>query len=105
MDAATTAWVAGIIEGEGSIGLSRSGAPNIQVTMTDQDVIDRLHKVTGVGRVCVLGVRSAHHRQAYKWQVWAQADARALLLSLLPWFGVRRTARTAEVLGDTNTRG
>jgi hypothetical protein len=45
------AWLAGIIEGEGTFG--RVGRPGgqIRVVMTDQDVIHRLHAITGLGLI------------------------------------------------------
>jgi len=49
MTAPEAAWLAGILEGEGSFLSGKSIA--IQVTMTDLDVLERLQPITGLGRV------------------------------------------------------
>lgn len=53
-----TAWIAGILEGEGCIspGTAHVGRPagdrwTIQVVMSDEDIIYRLHSLLGVGKV------------------------------------------------------
>ena len=49
------AWFAGIVEGEGTFSSQgRHGSrrrPEIAVSMTDEDVIRRCHRITGVGGV------------------------------------------------------
>lgn len=51
-DPVDIAWVAGIIEGEGSIQTrSNANGLNVVVQMTDEDVIRRLRDVTSIGRV------------------------------------------------------
>ena len=45
------AWVAGIFEGEGCLYKDprRKKDHKLQVVMTDKDIVERLHRITGVG--------------------------------------------------------
>jgi hypothetical protein len=55
MTATDIAWLAGIIEGEGTFGRKGHPAGQVRVQMTDEDVIDRLHSLTGVGQSILEG--------------------------------------------------
>lgn len=89
------AWAAGIIEGEGYIGArplgARSAGLQIQVGMTDQDVVQRLMDVLGRGNVTGPYSRSSapHHKSIWNYGVYGK-DAYAILVALYPWFGSRR---------------
>lgn len=89
------AWVAGIVEGEGSFHI-KNGCPYIQVQMTDKDVVERLrgymgaterkpwrrkdgHKV--VYSCCLTGVK------AIQW-----------MMTLYVLMGERRKAKIAEII-------
>jgi len=61
------AWLAGILEGEGSF-ISK-GQARIQVAMTDQDIITRLAELTGVGRVYAVRRQKPHHKDSWLWTV------------------------------------
>lgn len=103
-------WVAGIIEGEGSFAVrsktnpttgntSRSG--QIQVAMTDPDILRRLAEVTGVGHVNGPYVRptdKAHWKPLYHWTVSRKSDLARILLAIYPLLGERRKQRVAAVL-------
>jgi hypothetical protein len=45
------AWFVGLFEGEGCIGLSSIGRPTVTISMTDEDVIRRAHRICGLGHV------------------------------------------------------
>lgn len=107
MTEAEIAWVAGIVEGEGCITLvkrqtKRPDAPRntgrLTVKMNDEDIIRRLHSLTGVGTVC------RESRGQFAWQVQKRADVPPILRTLLPWMGARRTARINEVLAAHEER-
>jgi hypothetical protein len=106
MNDVETAWVAGIVEGEGSIfahRIVRGGRayiyPRLAVSMTDQDILLRLQAVTGVG--CIYGPYETGFKPKWAWHVTAKADARALLIVIRPYMGIRRTAKIDEVLAET----
>lgn len=96
MTAAEIAWVAGIIEGEGSFCYKNGVA--IQVTMTDQDVIERLQRITGLGRIYAIKPRAEHHKPAWMWSVQRRAHIRHIIRCTLPWLGDRRTVAARRLL-------
>lgn len=92
------AWVAGIVEGEGWIGHDkRSVTPKIKVHMTDEDVIRRLHKITGVGNVS-RPYPLPSGKLSWTWRVERPRQSAGLLMTLLPFLGERRFNKAKEVL-------
>lgn len=96
MTEAQTAWVAGIVEGEGSISWVGKQGVRVKVAMTDEDVVRRLLTYTGVGTVG--GPYDGTNKPRWSWYVGAKEDVWWLLMALLPWFGERRTARAIEAI-------
>jgi hypothetical protein len=90
------AWVAGILEGEGSFVSSKSIA--IQVTMTDLDILQRLRQLTGVGRIYSITRRKDIHKDAWIWAVQRRAHIRHVINAVLPWLGERRTLAARRLL-------
>lgn len=96
------AWVAGIIEGEGSIVCPTTPSTKVVVTvrMTDVDVIQHLFDVTGIGRVN--GPYQPKGKNYYKpywqWVVTQTADCSRLLLAVYPLLHSRRQAKVAEAV-------
>ena len=90
------AWVAGILEGEGSFVSSQS--VSIRVTMTDLDILERLQKVTGVGRIYDTTRRKDTHKEAWIWTVQRRAHIRHIIEAVLPWLGKRRTVAANKLL-------
>jgi hypothetical protein len=90
------AWLAGIYDGEGSLSYSKhSNAWVLSVNMTDQDVIDHLAQVTGVG---VVAPRKLYpnRKQQWQWRVNMRVQQAVLLRAMHPWLSARRRARIAE---------
>jgi len=95
-------WLAGIIEGEGSIVL-REGPKNshwavIRVAMTDLDIVMRLRKVTGRGKLTYIQPTQPHHKPQYQWALGARADVTAILRLIYPLMGHRRKERITAAL-------
>ncbi len=101
------AWLAGLLEGEGSFFLHRtrpSGAkrdyyyPTIVVTMTDADVIQRAARAmecpSAVRTIAPAGVSKKTGYRA----VLRGAAAVRLMRALLPMMGVRRSSKIVELL-------
>jgi hypothetical protein len=108
MTAAETAWVAGVFEGEGTFTYrTYSGTGRNQITlrivMTDLDVIERLHTLTGVGNLYgpytskQLKQDGTKRKSSYHWAITTQSDVIALGNALYPWLGERRKAKFLEV--------
>jgi len=98
MTEAQVAWLAGILEGEGSFLVRRNGSGVIQVAMTDRDIIDRLVEVTGAGRIHSRTPAKPHHRPAWVWHVRRHTHVVHIVTAVLPWLGERRTIAANKVL-------
>ena len=92
MSPCEAAWVAGIVDGEGTItvrtkpypGGKRYQVASISVPNTDVSMIARLVECTGIGRVG-MNVRPSHKRKRiWRWQT-DQQQAAAVVRQLLPW--------------------
>lgn len=108
MNAAETAWLAGIIEGEGTIVWHAVNSVAINVFMTDEDVLQRCHAVSGVGtlRGPYTATRRPSQKPIWKWSVTRADDVVTFLTAIRPWMGQRRTARIDLALDRlANTRG
>jgi hypothetical protein len=97
------AWLTGIVEGEGTFGRAGRLGGQVRVVMTDQDVIQRLQLVTGLGLVHNRGRRSAHHKIAWEWAVTRRENVRSLAEELSP-FLLRRRRESLQFIFDTAGR-
>ncbi len=101
------AWIAGLLEGEGSFGVSNRKKDGytcrVAVTMTDEDTILRAHALSGVGRVYgPYPVKNSNlgpgpYKDRYQWVVQGKTAAE-LMQGVLPFMSERRSARINEVL-------
>lgn len=100
------AWLAGLFEGEGSVKDNNSWNPNahsvvISITSTDFDVIERIHSLTGVGKVVFRKRANAKHpkwKPVKTWRVGARDDVIFILEGIGPWLLSRRGKRVDEAL-------
>jgi hypothetical protein len=89
------AWIAGIVEGEGCYSYSKS--PNIQVSMTDGDVIDKLHALMAGSSRHSPWMRKDGYKPVHTLVVHG-SDAIGWMMTLYSFMGVRRRARIREIL-------
>lgn len=96
---AETAWLAGIIEGEGSI-ITEGRRVRISIQMTDEDIIQRVAKMWS--RVPTTHVPNAPEGKQWKTTyvtgVGASEDVQKVLEVLLPWLGIRRSEKARQAL-------
>lgn len=98
-------WLAGIIEGEGWIG-NRNGRPTIQVIMTDEDVVRRVHEWSGgLGTVVGPSTPKDQRKPYWSWRITARDDAAAFIATISPYLGARRRARAQAVLAAYQEAG
>jgi len=92
MTTTETAWLAGIYEGEGCLHKDKrkKATYRINIVMTDKDIIERLVRVSGIGKVGSQTKQEAHHKDQYRWTVHKKQDIRSVLSSILPYLGDRR---------------
>lgn len=95
------AWLAGLIDGEGCISLTRRSPQNrarsvnydyrliLKVTMCDLATIKRCREITGVGTIHTQAVQKKHYSKSYIWfcSTW---DAELVIEALLPWFVTKK---------------
>lgn len=100
MTEAEIAWLAGIIEGEGSIYWDKrsKNSVRISVSMTDEDVVRRIHALVGVGAVSVKTRPTVTGKLVYRWDAGHKLEVRPLLVSVRPWMGLRRGAKIDEAI-------
>jgi hypothetical protein len=100
------AWAAGLFEGEGCIYIryearwwrSRYGSNylQLQLKMTDSDVVERFYEIVNEGAIYIERQRK-NRKQLWRWYATNRTAAKVLLM-LLPYLGSRRTAKAHESL-------
>jgi hypothetical protein len=95
------AWLAGLLEGEGTFGTVRRAtgqvAPIVKVKMTDLDVIQRAQGIMGIRRYTIEKVSQPQYKPQYLIRLTGKRAA-ALMLVLLPHMGERRAAKIREII-------
>lgn len=96
-------WLAGILEGEGSFGLTRCHVkgkcykyPLIQLNMTDEDIVERVAKLYGSLYRGYRGAKPGNKNRFSTTLTNKRADE--LMRVLYPIMGKRRQKRIREVL-------
>jgi hypothetical protein len=101
------AWLAGLLEGEGSFTALRSVSESrpsqkyrVSVFMTDRDVLERLVEYTGVGPI--RAVKETPNRLGTKplfcWTTQRLLEVRDICIQVRPWMGQRRGERIDTIL-------
>lgn len=96
------AYAAGILDGEGSIGLAKAKGrmpyPVVTVDSTDRELLEWLMDSFG-GSLVIKKKAQEHHRQAWTWRLKDRA-ALAFLEALLPYLRINRKIFRAKLLVD-----
>jgi hypothetical protein len=93
--AAQRAWLAGLLEGEGSFHC-RGGCPRIALEMTDEDVVARYASIIGAGYQRRLPTE-ARHKVSYICSAYGDR-ATLIMRDILPYMGERRSTKIQEHL-------
>lgn len=98
------AWVAGLLEAEGSFSGPAESCNTLKVhcTMTDKDVIDRLSSLMG-GRVISLSSLPSG-KVPFRWHTTNSPDALRCMEEVLPHMHNRRTQRIEACLNEFKER-
>jgi hypothetical protein len=96
------AWLAGLLEGEGSFFVQkrpdrRRDQARVYLAMTDEDVVRRAASLMGAPSVQRRVRREDHWKDQYV-AVVTGSKATAVMRSILPHLGERRAARVREIL-------
>lgn len=97
-----TAWVAGLLEGEGSfLAVGRPEAPKrprVSMQSTDLDVLTRLRDTTGVGTIHQIRSRP-NRKPCWGWSVQRYGDAVWLMDAVYDLMGERRRCQIDTARG------
>ncbi len=95
----TIAWLAGLLEGEGSFNKGIPSRPiqaAITLEMTDEDVIKKVAKLWDV-KYCKPRVRNIKWKQTYKLHVRG-TRAMKWINEIYPYMGIRRQKKLDEII-------
>lgn len=96
------AWLAGLLEGEGSVSINGRSC-TVRVKMTDHDVVARAADILGA-RIYDDGIRRTGLKQIWTAQVKGTLAA-GWAMTLYPWFGVRRRGQVRHAITHWRTQG
>lgn len=106
MNDSERSWVAGYLEGEGWFHLVKRNHPRFGLyqypraacASTDLDVLQRLQRLSGVGRIVGPIVRNPNHSPVWQWTVSKSREAVELMEQVYPHLGERRRAKVDALL-------
>jgi len=91
------AWFAGVFDGEGCVRWTRRKiirSVALTVTNTNEELMQKVVRVTGTGKISEKRPKNPRHSRAWTWQCYGD-NAQSLLRQMLPELVVKREA--AEV--------
>jgi len=101
-------WAAGLFEGEGWISI-QGKTPAIGIQMADKDILEKFAHAVGAGNIYYKKPKIYDSRRIkskkpqWAWRVTGFQRVQAILVYMWSWLGMRRRARTKEVLGIAKT--
>jgi hypothetical protein len=86
------AWAAGFFEGEGYIGAAKCrGGQYVRIVIgqVDREVLDRFHRIFGVGRVLGPYVKTNHPewRRIFRYEVYKYSEVKDVAKKMWPFLG------------------
>jgi LAGLIDADG-like domain len=94
------AWVAGLLEAEGTFPLRRKGGGTVRVQMADQDVIMRLYEVLGIGNLGTYVPRNPGHKQTWMLTIARREYVGWVLQQIAPIMSSRRFSAIARLAAN-----
>lgn len=97
------AWMAGLFEGEGCVTINphyRNSNPYVRVSlgMTDADVVEKFHRILGLGAVDYNKCRPNRTKPMIYWRLGKREEIRVFLEVIAPEMGIRRSAKIEEAI-------
>src|ERR1700693_182960 len=96
-------WLAGLLGGGGYFGYLKAG-PQVKVTMSDKDVIDRAAILLKATRVREDKPTKEHYKMCYTASITGY-NAERVMEMILPYMGVRRSEAIRDALIKWRSRG
>lgn len=97
MDSVEIAWAAGLIEGEGTVCVKGSGGLYVGASMTDEDVIRKIHSISGIGTV-TMPKKLENRKQTWTWRAGKRSEVIEFIKKIKPYMGLRRTIAIDKVI-------
>ena len=102
------AWIAGVVEGEGTLTVERyrkdgTPVPKLAVAMVDADTIERLYHYSNMGTLASHTPANEEHQHVYTWRVRRLDDVHLAVRRMWPYLGSRRRARCQDLMIDPNS--
>lgn len=95
------AWVAGIIEGEGSFHYTEKTARRLRIRMTDKDVLDKIKSILKIGTLHgPYKKKNPKHKDAWEFSVCRRKELIEICNAILPWMCKRRTSKIRYILEE-----
>ena len=98
------AYVAGLVDGEGTITLSRKHAREkrqlvVSISSTELSILDFVHQCIGAGKITTKKRTQPHHSPGFTYAIWNR-QALNLLLQIQPFLRSYKQHRAQLVLSD-----
>jgi hypothetical protein len=98
------AYIAGLVDGEGTITLSRKHAREnrqlvISISNTERSILDFVHSRIGAGKITTKRCIQAHHAPGFTYAIWNR-QALTLLAQIQPFLRSYKQYRAQVVLTD-----
>jgi hypothetical protein len=94
------AWLAGILEGEGSFGLTNNGrSPCIWLGMTDKDTVIKVRDI--IDKNLSIGITKDNRKESYKdyWRFTVNGSlAMGWMMTIYSYMSIRRKAKIKEII-------
>lgn len=97
MSTEEASWLAGFMDGEGSVCLTMAGRNKAHKTWTlsipnsEIKALEKCAKITGVGKVKQKSrPKKEHHKQMFQWQVQAQRNIKSICEQILPYCAIKQ---------------
>jgi hypothetical protein len=106
LSVAEAAYIAGIVDGEGSIMLSPSAGryrfPVLAIANNDRQLLEWIDAIVGGGRIAVKPARKPTHSESYMWEI-KNRRCIAICEQLRPYLRVARKVARVAIIVDRYT--
>ena len=104
LSVAEAAYLAGLIDGEGTVTLSRKHAGDmrqlvVSISSTELPILEFALRSIGAGKLTNKGTTQAHHTPSYAYALWNR-QALALLVQVEPYMRSYKRERALLILKD-----
>ncbi len=96
-------WLAGLLEGEATFAYRKGHGIYISLAMTDEDIVKRVANIWGIKSIRKVTPKHTNWSDFYVVRIFGD-KAVSIMKQILPFMGMRRSAKIEEVLNLWVTR-